>query len=69
MNEIMHSQSFPMVSIVHVVIGTSVGQGDRVDHYHQIRGLYYTLFQAIKYYCRIPLIVSEGGYGSVLFVV
>lgn len=58
-----------MVSIIYVFIGTSIVQGDRVDGYYPIRGLYYTLFQATKYYCRILLIVSEGGYGSVLFMV
>lgn len=58
-----------MVSVVHVVTGTSISQGDGGDHYLPIRDLYYTLFQAIKYYCRIPLVVSEGGYGSVLFMV
>lgn len=57
-----------MVSIIHVVIGTSTGRSGRADNYHLIRGLYYTLFQAIKYYCRIPLIVSEGGHGSVLLM-
>lgn len=62
-------QSLTTVSIIHVVPGTSISQGDRGDHYHPIRDLYYMLFQAIKYYCRIPLIVSEGGYGSALFMV
>lgn len=57
-----------VVCIIHVVIGTCISQGDRVDHYHPIRGLYSTLFQVIKYYLRIPLIVSEGGYGSALFM-
>ena len=42
-------QSPRRAGVTQAVTGAGVAQGDRVDHYHQIRGLHYTLFQAVKY--------------------